>query len=987
LPKNKSTPLLDLINSLDGKVRGEFRTDKVTRILYRTDASIYQIEPIGVFTPYDVDELAASVKAASLYGIPILPRGSGSSLAGQAIGSALIIDCSPKLNRIIDINPEDRTAIVEPGVILVSLNHSAAKFGLHFGPDPASAEQASMGGVLANNATGAHSIRYGMSADHIHSTEAILSDGSIVNLEEVSFREALHKAGLQIREGEIYRAMISIRENKCVLIKREWPRTWRRSSGYNLNYLIPWTPSFPPQWSSFNYYPPSAVHPSKSLPYPPISQGTVNLSSLIAGSEGTLGVIRKATVRLVPLPTHSCLVLLPFPDIASACEEVINLLELQPSAIELIPANMIGLARKVPTYAHQVSILDELQLAYDREPNILTVEFVGDDIQHIHHQVGQLLENISSPFLLAEDPNLQNQIWNVRKVGLGLLMSKPSDTKPIPFLEDLSVPVERLKEFVLEMERILVAHNTEGDFYAHASSGCLHIRPLLNLKTVQGINSLREIASDAIDLIIRLGGSPSGEHGDGIARSEWLDKVFGSQILEAFRELKLAADPVGILNPGKITDPLPMEENLRFGSGYSAKSWQPVFDFSSQSGMVAAVELCNGAGVCRKIDGTMCPSFQATKDEHHSTRGRANLLRAMYSNRLPLEELETLQIIYEALDLCLACKGCKAECPSAVNMAKLKYEFLEYYYHQEKVARHLLRDYVFAHIDNITRYGSYFTPIVNAFLRNLDKIGMRERWLGLSCQRTLPRIDSRPFHVQWKKVSSSLLNNGSPKERVLFLSDPFTEYYQPQVGFTALNVLSAIGCDVEIIPIIGSGHTYLSKGYLKSARAHAGKVIESVNANRGENFPPIISVEPSEIYTLRDEYLDLFPNRDDVKLIAEQVFMLDEFLVRPGEDGEPRVLRIANFSNLNHRNHKKVLLHGHCYQKAQPPAEDGFPTGVKATVDMLERVAFQVEELDTGCCGMAGSFTKDDIVVASGFSCLTQIKDGKCRINAPFDRI
>jgi FAD/FMN-containing dehydrogenase len=670
--KHNSSNLADFINSIENKITGEIRTNKVSRALYSTDASIYQIEPMGVIFPKDLDDISACVEAASDFEIPIVPRGSGSSLAGQAIGPGLILDCSRHLDRIIDIDRAAKTATVEPGVILSALNQSLEKFDLQFGPDPASAERATMGGVIGNNATGAHSISYGMSADHLLSAEVVLSDGSIANFELMDLDEAQRRAGQATLEGNLYQAAISIRDKYAKAIEEDWPKTWRRSSGYNLNYLLPWSPSQPPQWSTYNQQ-----SNEDAFPYPPIRSNALNLAALVAGSEGTLGIIRRAQVRLVPKPRMNCLVLLAFPDVISACDAVGELLEMQPSAVELIPKNMIRLAQTVPAYARQISFLQELFQGGNSIPNLLTVEFTGENLNQLRMLSDKLVNQNEAPALVADDAALQQQIWNVRKVGLGLLMSIPGDTKPISFIEDLSVPVDKLSEFVSEMGRILSDHNSEGDFYAHASAGCLHLRPLINLKSYLGVNNLRDIAREAINLIDRLGGVPSGEHGDGIARSEWLEAVFGSRISAASRILKNAADPNAILNPGKIVDPFPMDSHLRFRHPYSPKSWQPVFDFTKQAGLIGAVELCNGAGVCRKSDGVMCPSFQATREELHSTRGRANLLRSLFAGNVPSDAKINSNDVFEALDLCLACKGCKAECPSGVDMAKVKYEFLE----------------------------------------------------------------------------------------------------------------------------------------------------------------------------------------------------------------------------------------------------------------------------------------------------------------------
>jgi FAD/FMN-containing dehydrogenase/Fe-S oxidoreductase len=996
LPNQPSSPLPDLINSLERSVKGEIRTDKVTRVLYSTDASIYQIEPLGVFFPRDLDEISACVQLADEYKIPVLPRGSGSGLAGQAIGAGLIIDCSRHLDRMVDLNPEARTATVEPGLILSRLNQYADKFGLQFGPDPASAERATMGGVIGNNATGAHSIRYGMCADHLQSIEIVLSDSSIAKFEDLGLSEVQRRADFPSREGEIFSATISIREKYVDAIQTEWPKTWRRASGYNLNYLLPWSPAQPPQWETYNLQ-----NESEGLPYPPVREGRMNLAAIIAGSEGTLGIIRQATVRLVPKPNSTSLVLLSFPDLVSACDAVNELLEMQPSAIELIPANMIKLARTIPYYAQQIAFLNELFLDGEKLPNLLAVEFAGDNLEQLRELSTELAHRYAIPALIADNPALQKQIWNVRKVGLGLLMSIPGDTKPIPFIEDLSIPVAKLSEFVSEVGIILSDHNTEGDFYAHVSAGCLHMRPLINLKSIEGVSMLREIASETIELIVRLGGVPSGEHGDGIARSEWLDQVFGPRIGEAFRELKNAADPDMILNPGKIVDPDPMDKSLRYGIQQYDHTWQPILDFSNQVGLVGAVELCNGAGVCRKSDGVMCPSFQVTREEMHSTRGRANLLRALFTSSLTSGETITEDDLFDALELCLACKGCKAECPSAVDLAKLKYEFLERYYSPGRGHRHTVRDYLFAYLGRISRLGSAFNPMTNYLLKNLNRIGVGEGWLGLSNQRSLPQFAQKAFNSLSRNLSQPNQEIESNPDKVLFLSDPFTEYFQPKIGLAALEVLAAVGCQVDIIPVIGSGRTMLSKGFVKSAQNHARKVIDSINHLDGDRIAAIVGIEPSEIYTLRDEYMDFFPGRNDVKSIADRALMIDEFLVRPGDDGQSRILRIANLFGSPDNNAQQVLLHGHCYQKSQSPAKDGYPIGEHATVELLERVGYEVKMIDAGCCGMAGAFGYEaehfdlsmsigelalfpevrnaydqQVVAASGFSCITHIEDG-----------
>ncbi|MEJ2711471.1 MAG: FAD-linked oxidase C-terminal domain-containing protein [Anaerolineales bacterium] len=677
---------------------------------------------------------------------------------------------------------------------------------MQFGPDPASAERATMGGSLANNATGSHSILYGMAADHLLSTQVVLSDGSQALLETISLEEARRIAGMghgeeaiRSREQALYRTALEIRQKYAGVIRQNWPRTWRRASGYNLNYLLHWSPSEPAQWRSYR------PEGKWDIYYPPVPPDGLNLAPLVAGSEGTLAIIRTATVALVPVPEHTVLGVLAFPSVAEACDVVPEILQHGPSSVELIPQIMISTARAVPAYAPLLGFVDELAAGGDDPAALLAVEFSGDSIPYLREQVQALGRDV----LLAETPQQQEQVWTVRKVGLGLLMSTVGDVKPFPSIEDLSVPVERLGEFVRAMEHIMAEHGTQAYFFAHASAGCLHIRPLLSLKNVRGLATLRAIAEQAIALAISLDGSVSGEHGDGLARSEWLQELFGKEIIEAFRSLKKAADPDWLLNPGKIVSQTSeghiqrMDTNLRFGPNYRSTAWQPRLDFSRQAGLDGAIEQCNGAGVCRKSDGVMCPSFQATQDEMHSTRGRANLLRAMISGRFP-DNQQAEKTVYEALDLCLACKGCKAECPSAVDMAKLKYEFLEHYYRHTS---RRLRDYLFAYIDRLAGLGSRLAPLANWLTNSPRLSGLRARGLGLSAQRKLPVFHSQSFSRQLRARKNPESISPKTGESVLLLCDAFNENFYPQVAMAAVEVLEACGCRVQVLPVLGAGRT------------------------------------------------------------------------------------------------------------------------------------------------------------------------------------
>ena len=793
---------------------GELRIDNISRILYSTDASIYQIKPLGVAIPHDLDDLQAIVQVCSKMQVPLPPRGSGSSLAGQAIGEGIIIDCSQFIDRLISIDPEEKTAWVQPGLILNRLNQEAGVYGLQFGPDPASGERASLGGSIGNNASGAHSINYGMAADHLEEVELVLSDGSIAVFSEKSIKQAEKISENKTIEGALYRTALEIKKLDPVSLQRNWPHTWRRASGYNINYLLPWSPNSPINWEIWG---------GKTTKYPPVRDGTINLAHLIAGSEGTLGVIRKMKLRLVPKPLNTILVLLAFSDSRSACQVVPEILEMSPTAVELIPQNLIRLASSVPGYSAQAALLKPLYIGGAQPPDLLAVEFSGQNNSQLIEKAKELER--FAPTLLAQTNADQQKIWAVRKVGLGLFMSRSGASRPWSFIEDLSVPVDRLGDFVAEIERLFAVFGVEAEMYGHASAGCLHIRPLINLKTVEGVQEMRKIAYEAVELTLNLGGAVSGEHGDGLARTEWNERMFGKEITAAFRMLRNTADPDNILNPGKIvtsrleTPPPRLDASLRFKPDLPIQIWEPIFDFTTQASLAGAIEQCNGAGVCRKFEGLMCPSFKATREEMHSTRGRANLLRAyLYSTSRERTALQ--KAVKEALDLCLACKGCKSECPSAVDVAKLKYEFSNDYYSSHK---RNLRDFLFSDIEYVGRYAQPLWFAVNPVLNFIGQTGLQETVLGINRNRKLPRLAKQSMTSAWQLKTKNKL---SPKDRdqeggretILFLSDPFTEYFYPEIGLAALDILYMTGLRTKILPIIGSGRMQISKGFLRQAK-------------------------------------------------------------------------------------------------------------------------------------------------------------------------
>ncbi len=921
----------DFITNLRKRFRGDIRLDPASRILYSTDASIYQFEPLGVVFPKSQEDLHAAVELAAEYKIPILPRGSGTSLAGQAIGNALILDCSRWLDSIVEINPETQTATVEPGVILSKLNAAVAKHNLMFGPDPASAERATMGGVIANNATGAHSLSYGMAADHLLSADVIASDGSLGTLGE---RSTLENTLI----SNFHSTILAIRETYADAIRQNWPRTWRNSAGYRLNYLLPWAPSMPSQWIG-NTYPAN------------LTPDTLNLASLLAGSEGTLAVIRRATVALVPKPKHTILAVLAYQSNADACDDVPRLLAHHPSAVELVPQMIIRLARGVPAYARQMGwVLGD-------PAALLIVEFSGDEpsmLRTAARKVGDILT-------IAEAREDQARIWNIRKVGLGLLDSRPQSARPTAFIEDCAIPVQRLGEFVREVEKILAVHGIEGGIYAHASAGCLHIRPILNLKTARDVTDLRSISEAVLALTLRLGGAMSSEHGDGLARSEFLEQTYGLELMDAMRLLKRAADPHNILNPGKIIDAQKMDLNLRYGADYRTRIWDSNLSFARNGGLEVAIEQCNGQGVCRKDTGVMCPSYQATREEMHSTRGRATLLRALIRRPLTLNhgplsivhglssfDAKKVEATAAALDLCLACQGCKAECPSGVDMAKLKFAFQAEYY---KTHRRKLRDYVFGYFHVTAGLVSSVATFTNALMRVTPIRNFVAKSLGITPARPFPTFASKRAKLRMAEAR----RRGT---KIIFLSDPFSRYIEPAAEQAAFDILSACGLDVHVLPVLGAGASFLSKGFIGQARAHAGRVLDLLNDVDPGYEAIVVGIEPPEIYSFKHDYLDLLPQRaQEIEQRAAKAWLLDEFLLRSTEFNDLRVANILRWSSSeNTLPTRKVNFHPHCHQRAQGPAPDGLPNGTSATLELLSSCGYHVELMDTGCCGMAGTF-------------------------------
>lgn len=949
------TKLSDFLNDLGKDTSGELKTDTYSRILYSTDASIYQAMPHGVFLPRSADDIQAAIALANDYDVALLARTGGSSLAGQTVNEALVIDTTRYLDKILEVNIEEKWCRVQPGIVLDELNIALKQYNLQFGPDPASSNRAAMGGIVANNSTGSHSIMYGMTADHVLETEAILSDGTktfFKNLTEEELPQYLKRNGT---EGEIYNRIHDIIRSHGDVIRKGTPQHWRRCNGYNLDRFVAGT--------TFNW---------------PVQTG-FNLSSLLCGSEGTLGFMTEIKLNLVPQPQKTALAILHFDSLYDALASVPVILESQPSAVELLDNLALTMCRKVPQYARL------LKTFVDGEPFcLLLTEFYGESETELVSRIDNLQQILNSNKIKcslkpAIDANQQVNVWTVRKVGLGLLMSIKGDHKPIPFIEDAAVPVDHLAEYVTKIEQYCNDRGTKVAYYAHASAGCIHIRPLVNTKEAGEIAKLPDIAQFSMELVKAYNGALSSEHGYGRTRSWLIEQFVGTPLYNLFKQVKQTFDPKNIMNPGNMVDSFDITESLRFGADYKTLPYKEHLDFNDDLGFNRAVEMCNGAGICRKrTTGVMCPSFIATRDEEHSTRGRANALRAVLSGQLPAKELAGDRM-YQIMELCVSCKACKAECPSSVDMAKIKFEFLANYHdwHGAKI-----RDRIFGNVAALNRaFSGRLAPLANWGLKSRIGKWKLETFLGISSQRNLPGFAREPFTSWFDKHKSP---NSSPERQVVLFNDCFNTYNDPRIAIAATEVLQKAGFEVVLPGLKCCGRSMISKGLVDDARATAEDTMEKLTplAERGL---PIVGLEPSCLLSLRDEYAYMLPDDKRVGLVAENSFTFEEFIAKQVENDNLNI----EFKD----DHKHLLLHGHCHQKALVGMAPG-----KQTLSLPQN--YSVTEIDSSCCGMAGSFgyekehyeisrqmaehrlapqiraaDPETIIVAAGTSCRHQISD------------
>ena len=849
--------------------------------------------------PRHKGDVQAVVELANKFSVPVLPRGGGTSLAGQTVGHALILDFSKYMQNVLEVNQEELWCRVQPGLVQDELNAYVRSMGLQFGPDTSTSNRATIGGMIGNNSAGAHSLTYGKTLDHVIELTVLLSDGSEVVLKELSSDALEGKSQADSLEGRVHREVARLAQEHRSEILARYPKIMRRVSGYNLDEFI------------------------KPQPF--------NLSRILVGSEGTLGTVVEAKMRLVPKPKWTALDVVHFDDDLEALRASQVILETAPYALESTDKMILNLARGNIVQSQRLGFVQ------GNPSSLLMVEYAGDTEAQVKEQVYKLEEvrkaqHIGYAATLAFKPEEVKAVWGVRKAGLGLLLGTKGDKKPIAFVEDTAVAPAKLPEFIKRFREIITRHDAIAGYYGHCSVGCMHIRPLIDLKEASEMKKMVSIADAISDLVIEFNGAMSGEHGDGLARSHFNQKLFGAVLYEAFRQVKRVFDPKNLMNPGKIVDAPAMTESLKISPRY--QTWQPetTLDFTGQGGFARAVEMCSGMGECRKkLDGTMCPSYMGTLDEEHSTRGRANALRAVLSGKVPKEEF-TGKRLHDVMDLCLECKACKAECPSNVDMAKLKYEFLDHYHRVNGLP---LRNRLFGGIERLNRIGSQFAPLSNWVVGSGLNRWLMEKLAGIDRRRPLPQFAGVTFEDWFDGRKPE--GDGAKGEVVLF-HDTFNNFNTPNVAVATTRLLERLGYHVRLVNKRCCGRPMISKGMLGEAKNNAAWNVDQL-AEYAERGVPIVGMEPSCLLTLRDEYPD-FLRTNDAKLVARNSFLLEEFLLQERDTGKVSLSFGANG--------RKALLHGHCHQKAL--------VGTVPTVALLKGVGFEVSEVDSGCCGMAGSF-------------------------------
>lgn len=932
-------------------------TDSQTRRLYANDASMYEELPRGVSFPKTRSDIQELVRKANKEQFTITARSAGTSLAGQTTGNGVVMDVSRHMTQILQLDPTNRYAHMQPGVIRDTLNRQAAKFDLLFGPDTATTNRCMLGGMIGNNSCGSFSIKYQTTREHILEIEAVLSDGSSAAFKPLSPDELEQKKKLNNLEGHIYRSILKLvgQHREQILEAYPHPEIIRRNTGYALDKICSMQP-FNPDGRPFN------------------------MAELLCGSEGTLAMTASAKVGLVPKDTHRIIIAPHFDSIHAAMEATVEAVKHDPAAVELVDDIILNATKdNIEQRKNRFFLQDEPKC-------ILIIQFEGNDKEDLKQRAEKLKKifrvrghTVTAP-IISNDENIE-RVWALRKAGLGLLMGLGAEQRSPSFCEDTAVRVQDLPAYVEEFQKLLKKYNTGCVFYAHASVGELHLRPVLDISTAEGRQKMKTMADEIADLVHEFNGSLSGEHGDGRARAPYIKKVLGSEIMPLLQKVKEIWDPDYIFNPGKIVNPEPIDEDLRISSFSLADiDINTQFNWHKEGSFPEALDLCNGAGVCRKLaesGGTMCPSYMATKEEKDSTRGRANLFRQLFAGKGP-EAFESKDL-KDALDLCLSCKACKSECPANVDMARMKAEFMQGWHERNGLTP---GERFFGQAAKLYPLASVFPKLTNWGLQSPVGKELLYQFFAIHKKRTLPHFADQTFR-KWFKKREKVTNS----QKAALLIDPFTNYHDPDIGKAAVRVLQALGYEVIVPTVTETGRPQLSKGMVKKAKVLAHKNIPELY-NLAVRDIPIIGLEPSEILTLRDDYLDLCEGKvlKKAQQIAKKTFQFEEFFIQA----------IANQpakKTFFEGKHKTVYLHGHCHAKAL--------VGNNPTIQALKTAGYKPKEMQTGCCGMAGSFgyeadhynvsmdigelalfpavrkqNADDLICAPGFSCRHQIADG-----------
>ena len=935
-----------IAKEIQGQVKGKVLFDEFSRGRYSTDSSLYQIKPVGAVLPVDTNDVLQIMEYSQKHHIPLLARGGGSSQCGQTVGESIVLDYSKHQNKILEFNKEEKTVWVEPGIVLDQLNAYLKPYGLWYPVDVSTSSRATIGGMTGNNSCGSRSLYYGNMVNNVLAVEAILDDGTIHTFEDIN-KNYLEITNDQNRQYQIIKKFLDIKEKTKEEIDLHFPITQRRVGGYNIDLINP---------------------------------NGFNTSNILVGSEGTLSLFKKIKLKLWEIPKQKVLGVCFFQKFNEAMALTKEMVKLKPTTVELLDKNLIDLAKAIPLYAGEIN----KYIKGDPEA-VLMVEFIDDDLNLARQKLKDLeslvkTDNADNHFAAHENLQDQKAIFEIRKAGLNILMSMKGDKKAVAFIEDCAVTLEHLDDYTSKLKEIFRKYNTSGMFYAHASVGTLHVRPVLNMKTEEDVKNMKSIAEEAFALVKQYKGSHSGEHGDGIVRSEFHEMMFGKKIVSAFEEIKDTFDPKGLLNPGKIVRPFKSDDRslMRYKPGYKAENITTHYDWSAWGQFSDAVEMCNNNGACRKLDsGVMCPSYRVTKEEKDLVRGRANTLRLALSNQLPEGSFASKEM-FETMELCVSCKACQRECPMSVDMAKMKSEFLSHYYKKFSMS---IKDKIISDMPKLIWLLKIIAPIFNT-VKNIPLLDKAIEFFGFSSKRQMPVVQNiAPLKEIYQ--TQPQLNN-----KIILLADTFNINFEIKNIMYAIKVLNKFGYQA-IIPSFDDsnlsrplccGRTYISFGQMDKAKYEMNRFTNYL-VNNGYAEMPVVGIEPSCLLTFNDEYKSLKGIDKRVQL-QNKFYLIEEFILEQIQQGKK-----VNASTYT----KNVLVHGHCHQKSQ----DRF----KGLLDLLKILNIKHKAIDSSCCGMAGSFGyssknfdiskkmanlsliptinehPEDVVVANGTSCRQQIFD------------